>query len=201
VQRIAQAIGGSIGSTLNATLDPRRHAAALKRLPNRSFADTLHAILHNTVSPNQLRAGYKVNVIPSEAEALLDGRMLPGFDVASFLAEVQPRLGDGIAIEIVHTSPPLEVPADTPLFSAIEQQLTRSDPAAIVLPYMLTGATDAKLFAQLGTKCYGFAPMIIEPEAPFDGLIHGHDERITIAALAFGVRGLFETVRDFCSIG
>jgi len=201
VQRIAQAIGGSFGSTLSATLNPRLHAAALKRLPNPAFADTLHAILHNTVSPNQLRAGYKVNVIPSEAEAMLDGRMLPGFDVASFLAEVQPRLGDGIAIEIEHTSPPLEVPADTPLFNAIEQQLIRSDPAAIVLPYMLTGATDAKLFAQLGTKCYGFAPMIIEPESPFDGLIHGHDERITIAALAFGVRGLFETVRDFCSIG
>jgi len=163
-----------------------------------SFSDTLCAILHNTVSPNQIMAGHKVNVIPSEAEARLDGRMLPGFNVDSFLSEVRSRLGPGIEIEVEQTSPPLEVPVDTPLFKTIEQQLNRSDPGAIVLPYMMTGATDAKLFAQLGTRCYGFAPMKIDPGMAFDGLIHGHDERIAISTLAFGVRVLYETVRDFC---
>jgi acetylornithine deacetylase/succinyl-diaminopimelate desuccinylase-like protein len=199
IQRIAQAIGGSFGLMLNATLNPWLHDTAVRHLPMPAFVDTLHAILHNTVSPNQLRAGYKVNVIPSEAEAMIDGRMLPGFDAEAFLAEVQPRLGDGIEVAIEHTSPPLEVSADTPLFTAIEQHLHQADAEAIVLPYMLTGATDAKLFAQLGTQCYGFAPMKIEVDTPFDGLIHGHDERIAIDAFAFGVRTLFETVRDFCA--
>jgi acetylornithine deacetylase/succinyl-diaminopimelate desuccinylase-like protein len=198
VQRIARSIGGLTGLTLRAALNPVLHEAAVRALPRSSFADTLRAILHNTVSPNQITAGHKVNVIPSEAEARLDGRMLPGFNVDSFLSEVRSRLGPGIQIDVEQTSPPLEVPVDTPLFKTIEQQLNRSDPGAIVLPYMLTGATDAKLFARLGTRCYGFAPMKIDPGMAFDGLIHGHDERIAISTLAFGVRVLYETVRDFC---
>jgi acetylornithine deacetylase/succinyl-diaminopimelate desuccinylase-like protein len=199
VQRLAHAIGGPTGLLLSASLNPLLHEAALKAMPDRTFADSLHALLHNTLSPNQLNAGYKVNVIPSEAEATLDGRMLPGFETESFLAEVRSRLGEGFNLSIIHTSPPLEVSADTPLFKSIEQHLTRSDPGAIVVPYMLTGATDAKLFAQLGTQCYGFAPMRLRPDEAYDGLIHGHDERISIGALGFGVRVLFETVLDFCS--
>jgi len=199
IQRLAHALGGTTGLLLSAALNPLLHDAALRAIADRSFADGLHAILHNTLSPNQLNAGYKVNVIPSEAEALLDGRLLPGFDVESFLAEVRSRLGDIFDLSIVHTSPPLEVSADTPLFKTIEQHLTRSDPGASVVPYMLTGATDAKLFAQLGTQCYGFAPMWLRPDEAYDGLIHGHDERISITALGFGVRVLFETVLDFCT--
>ena len=198
VQGIARSIGGPTGLTLRAVLNPLLHEVAVRSLPRSSFADTLRAILHNTVSPNQLRAGHKVNVIPSEAEARLDGRVLPGFSVDSFLSEVRSRLGPGIEIDVEQTSPPLEVPVDTPLFKMIERQLNQSDPDAIVLPYMMTGATDAKLFAQLGTRCYGFAPMKIDPGMAFDGLIHGHDERIAISTLAFGVRVLYETVRDFC---
>ena len=81
VQRLARSVGGTTGMLLSAVLHPILHDAALKAIPDRSLADALHAIFHNTVSPNQLRAGYKANVIPSEAEAILDGRMLPGFDV------------------------------------------------------------------------------------------------------------------------
>jgi acetylornithine deacetylase/succinyl-diaminopimelate desuccinylase-like protein len=199
ISGLAKAIGGVPGRTLTATLDPRLHSMALKRLPFPAIANTFNAILHNTVLPSQLAAGYKANVIPSEAEAVLDGRFLPGFDVETFLAEVRPRLGPEIEITIEHSSPPLEVPADTPLYKTIEQQLIRSDPKATVLPYMLTGATDAKLFAQLGTRCYGFTPMRIEPEMVFDGLIHGHDERIALSAFTFGVRTLYDTVREFGS--
>ncbi len=198
VQRLARSLGGTTGMLLSAVLNPILHDAALKAIPDRVFADALHAIFHNTVSPNQLRAGYKANVIPSEAEAILDGRMLPGFDVEQFLAEIRPRLGDEIEITIEHTSPPLEVSAETPLFSLIEEQLARADPGAIAVPYMMAGATDAKIFAQLGTQCYGFAPLKLQPDTPFDGLIHGHDERISLDAFAFGVKVLYETVRDFC---
>ena len=125
-------------------------------MPDRALADALHAIFHNTVSPNQLRAGYKANVIPSEAEAILDGRILPGIDAAAFLAEIRPRLGEGIEITIEHTSPPLEVSSETPLFKLIEQQIARSDPGAIAVPYMMAGATDAKLFAQAGNAVLRF---------------------------------------------
>ncbi len=198
VQRLARSVGGTTGMLLSAVLNPILHDAALKAFPDRSLADALHAIFHNTISPNQLRAGYRANVIPSEAEAVLDGRMLPGFDVEQFLAEVRPRLGDEIEITIEHTSPPLEVSAETPLFRLIEQQLARADPGAIAVPYMMTGATDAKLFAKLGTQCYGFAPLKLQPDTPFDGLVHGHDERVSLDAFAFGVKVLYETVCDFC---
>jgi acetylornithine deacetylase/succinyl-diaminopimelate desuccinylase-like protein len=199
VSRLARAVGGTTGLLLSAVLNPLLHDAALKAFPDRPLAEALHAIFHNTVSPNQLRAGYKANVIPSEAEAILDGRLLPGFDPETFLAEIRPRLGDGIEISIEHTSPPLEVSSETPLFNAIEQQLTRSDPGAIVVPYMMAGATDAKLFAKLGTQCYGYAPLKLQPDTPFDGLIHGHDERVSLEAFAFGVKVFYETVRDFCA--
>jgi acetylornithine deacetylase/succinyl-diaminopimelate desuccinylase-like protein len=199
VQRLARSVGGTTGVLLSALLNPILHEAALKAIPDRSLADALHAVLHNTVSPNQLRAGYKANVIPSEAEAILDGRMLPGFDAESFLAEVRPRLGDEIEIAIEHTSPPLEVSAETPLFNLIEQQIARSDPGAIAVPYLMTGATDAKIFAKLGIQCYGFAPLRLQPDTPFDGLVHGHDERVSLEAFAFGVKVLYETVREFCS--
>jgi acetylornithine deacetylase/succinyl-diaminopimelate desuccinylase-like protein len=199
VQRLARSVGGTTGLFLSATLNPLLHDAALKAMPDRALADALHAIFHNTVSPNQLRAGYKANVIPSEAEAILDGRMLPGIDVEAFLAEIRPRLGEGIEIMIEHTSPPLEVSSETPLFKLIEQQIARSDPGAIAVPYMMAGATDAKLFAQLGTQCYGFAPLKLQPDTPFDGLVHGHDERVSLDAFAFGVQALYETVHDFCA--
>ena len=119
----------------------------------------------------------------------------PGMGSCSFCGVI---IQGWIEITIEHTSPPLEVSTETPLFNLIEQQLTRSDPGAIVVPYMMTGATDAKLFAKLGTQCYGFAPLKLQPGTPFDGLVHGHDERVSLDALAFGLQLLFETVRDFC---
>jgi len=199
IQRIAHTVGGATGLLLSATLNPLLHDAALRALPDRSLAESLHAILHNTASPTMLRAGRKVNVIPSDAEVWLDGRIVPGCDVDVFLAEVRSRLGEAFEITIEHVSPPLESSAETPLFKAIEQHLNAVEPDATVMPYMAAGASDAKLFAQLGIQCYGFAPMLIEPGEAYDGLIHGHDERITLKALAFGVRLLAQTVRDFCS--
>jgi acetylornithine deacetylase/succinyl-diaminopimelate desuccinylase-like protein len=97
-----------------------------------------------------------------------------------------------------HYSPPLEAPADTPLFRAIESTLQRHDSEGIAVPYLLNGATDAKLFSQLGIPCYGFSPLRLRPDEPFNHLIHAHDERVSIDALIFGVQVLYETVRHFC---
>ena len=198
IRRVADALDRPHSIRLRALLNPITHHIAATRIPGDGLGEGLRASLHNTVSPTQLTAGLKANVIPSEAEATLDGRLLPGFDCDSFLAELRPRLGDRIEISIDHYSPPLEVPADTPLFRAIESNLRRHDPGGIVVPYMLSGATDAKLFSQLGIRCYGFSPLKLRPDEPFDHLIHAHDERLSIDALSFGVQVLYETVRNFC---
>ncbi|HEY4691459.1 MAG TPA: M20/M25/M40 family metallo-hydrolase [Anaerolineae bacterium] len=198
IRRIAAALDTRRALSLRALLNPITYPLAAARMSSTGLGASLRASLHNTVSPTQLAAGTTPNVIPSVAEATLDGRLLPGFDQESFLAELRPRLGPRIEIEIEHYSPPLEVSADTPLFHAIESNLHRHDPQGIVVPYMLSGATDAKLFSQLGIKCYGFSPLRLRPDEAFDRLIHAHDERVSIDALAFGVQVLYETVRNFC---
>lgn len=198
IRRVADALSPVEAIGLRALLNPLTHHAAAARLPGDGLADGLRASLHNTVSPTQLAAGVKANVIPSEAEAVLDGRLLPGFDRESFLAELRPRLGDQIEIDVDHYSPPLEVPANTPLFHTIESTLKQHDPEGIAVPYMLNGATDAKLFSELGIQCYGFSPLRLRPDEPFNRLIHAHDERVSIDALVFGVQVLYQTVRNFC---
>jgi len=198
VRRVAVAIGQPRATALRALLNPVTHRTAAALMLGNGLGASLQASLHNTVSPTQLTAGVRANVIPSVAEATLDGRLLPGFDREAFLSELRPRLGPHIEIEVEHYSPPLEVSADTPLFRAIELRLNRHDPGGIVVPYMLNGATDAKLFSQLGIRCYGFSPLKLGPDEPFNHLIHAHDERVSIEALAFGVQVLYETVLDFC---
>ena len=198
VRRIADALEPLEALRMRALLNPLTHDLAAAGLHRNGFISGVRAILHNTVSPTGLNAGLKSNVIPSEAEATLDGRVLPGFDRESFLAELRPRLGRRIEIEVEHYSPPLEITADTPLFRAMEANLRQHDPDGIVVPYMLSGATDAKLFSQLGTRCYGFSPLKLRPDEPFDRLIHAHDERVSVEALTFGVQVLYQTVRHFC---
>jgi acetylornithine deacetylase/succinyl-diaminopimelate desuccinylase-like protein len=201
IRRVAGSIEGSQALALRMLLHPLTRRLAGMRPHNNSLSAGLHGLdpmLHNTITPTQLKAGVKVNVIPSEAQAALDGRLLPGFDLETFLDELRPRLGGNIEIEIDQYYPPLEAPSDTPLFRTIERNLLRSDPGGIVVPYLLSGATDAKLFSQLGMRCYGFSPMKLRADEPFDRLIHAHDERISVEALTFGVGVLYETVRDFC---
>ncbi len=197
IRRIAAVVDRPQAFGLRALLNPITHGLAA-RLSGDGLGESLRASLHNTVSPTQLAAGMKVNVIPSEAEATLDGRLLPGFECDTFLAELRPRLGPHVEIEVDHYSPPLEVPADTPLFRVIESSLRRHDPDGIAVPYLLSGATDAKLFSQLGMRCYGFSPLKLRPDEPFDHLIHAHDERVSVEALSFGVQVLYDTVRNFC---
>ncbi|HJW84114.1 MAG TPA: M20/M25/M40 family metallo-hydrolase, partial [Anaerolineae bacterium] len=198
IRRVSRALGGAQSLGLQALLNPITRPFAAARLPEGGVGAGLNPLLRNTVAPTQLKAGVKVNVIPSEAQAALDGRILPGFDRDSFLAELRPRLGREVEVEIDQYYPPLESSPDTPLFRAIESSLRRHDPDGIPVPYMLSGATDAKLFSQLGVRCHGFSPMKLAPGEPFDRLIHAHDERISLEALAFGVTVLYETVLNFC---
>jgi acetylornithine deacetylase/succinyl-diaminopimelate desuccinylase-like protein len=198
IRRVAEAIDGAQALAMRALLNPITRPFAAARLPDGGLGAGLNPMLRNTVSPTQLKAGLKVNVIPSEAQAALDGRVLPGFDREGFLAELRPRLGRNVEIEIEQYYPPLESSPDTPLFRAIESNVRQRDPDGMVVPYMLSGATDAKLFSRLGVQCYGFSPMKLTPDEPFDRLIHAHDERISLDALGFGVSVLYETVRNFC---
>jgi acetylornithine deacetylase/succinyl-diaminopimelate desuccinylase-like protein len=201
VRGLSAVLGGARGLALQALLNRVTHDKALDWLMAREpdQGRSLVGMFHNTATPTQLSAGQAPNVIPSTAEAVLDGRLLPGFDRSSFLAELMPLLGPDVEVQVIEYGAPLDMPVDTPLFRAMTAGLCRHDPAAIVLPYMLSGATDAKFAARLGIKSYGFSPLRLETGEPFGELIHGHDERVPVRALAFGVQVLYEVVRDFCS--
>jgi acetylornithine deacetylase/succinyl-diaminopimelate desuccinylase-like protein len=159
----------------------------------------LYATLHNTATPTGLKAGYKTNVIPGEAEVTIDGRTLPGFDTQSFLAELKEVMGEGLAYEVTLEAPPLEIPHDTSLYALLARTLQKHEPGAAVIPYMMPGATDAKYLAPLGVKSYGFAPIQLPPGFNYLGLFHSHDEHAPVAGLGWGVRVLYEAVKEYCA--
>jgi acetylornithine deacetylase/succinyl-diaminopimelate desuccinylase-like protein len=158
----------------------------------------LLAITRDTAVPTGLRAGQKINVIPSDAEARVDGRFLPGQTAEGFLHEVQHVLGQGYEIEPFDVTAPLEDPPGDPLYRSVVEVMGRHAPQAGILPTMLSGATDAKHVARLGTRCLGFGPLRVPPGFPSDSLVHGHDERIPIDGYVWGVQVLHDIVREFC---
>ncbi len=155
------------------------------------------ATVHDTANPTMLDAGYKANVIPSVAEAVVDCRVLPGRQEA-FEREVDELLGPDITREwVVPTAlPAWETGFDGELIDAMTAALRAEDPAARTVPYMLSGGTDAKAFNKLGMRCFGFSPLRLPPDLDFVSLFHGVDERVPIDALRFGARVLDRFLRS-----
>lgn len=202
VRGIAGEMGGVGGFILRLLLVPRVAPLVLRYLPmNSGTRSTFYAMFHNTIAPTLLNAGEKVNVIPSVAEAVVDARILPGENADTFLDQVRRVIGVGYELEVYNYGEPLEQPLDTPIWRLMVDTLQRHDPSARVVPYMLSGATDAKSLARLGIPCYGFSPMQLPPDLNFQSLAHGHDERIPISALRFGLPVLYEVVHDYARQG
>lgn len=151
-----------------------------------STSKFIAATLQNTSNPTVLEAGYKHNVVPGSAEALVDARTLPEQDerVAAKLAELA---GEKIRFELMNGGPSLEVPFSGVLVEQMVSALRAEDPDAVVLPYMLGGGTDNKHLAALGISGYGFAPLRLPADLDFTGMFHGVDERVPVDSLTFGV--------------
>jgi acetylornithine deacetylase/succinyl-diaminopimelate desuccinylase-like protein len=147
------------------------------------------ATLRNTANPTMLGAGYKLNVIPQEATAHVDGRYLPGYK-EEFLDTIDELLGPNVVREMVHEDIALETDWAGPLVEAMKSAITNEDDGARPIPYCLFGGTDDKSFSELGITGYGFSPLRLAPDLDFAGMFHGVDERVNIDALKFGVRVL-----------
>ena len=176
-------------------------AAATRELEvafgDETLARSVDAMLRDTVSPNVLHAGTKVNVLPGLAEAEIDVRTLPGTDQAAFLAGLQEQAGPSVEVESVLTMPPVEWPADAEIVRLMADAIRRADPDGTPVPMMITPGTDAKALATLGIPTYGFAPLRLEAEMPFLSLFHGHDERVPVSALRFGLPVLYDVVSRY----
>lgn len=156
----------------------------------------IQASLRSTSNPTVLQAGYKHNVIPDTAEALVDVRALPA-DQATILDQISAIVGDDIELEQVHSDIGLEVPFAGELVDAMTASLKRADPEARVLPYLLSGGTDNKSLARLGITGYGFAPLRLPADLDFPGMFHGVDERVPLEALDFGHAVLADLLRTY----
>ncbi|MFI6105173.1 M20/M25/M40 family metallo-hydrolase [Streptomyces sp. NPDC051310] len=162
----------------DALLGKLGHAAAL-----------VEPTIRNSSNPTMLHAGYKVNVIPGIATAHVDGRVLPGSDLE--FAETMDRLtGPDVDWEFQHQEIALQAPVDSPTYAKLRAALKHFEPDAHVVPFCMSGGTDAKHFARLGITGYGFAPLRLPLGFDYQALFHGVDERVPVEALHFGIRVL-----------
>ena len=154
-----------------------------------STARMIGATLQNTANPTMLEAGYKANVIPGTASAVIDGRFLPGYE-AELNETVRSIVGPDILIETVSHDIALEVDFDAPLVDAMKAAILAHDPEGIPVPYLMSGGTDNKALSEIGIVGYGFSPLRLPADLDFMSLFHGVDERVPIEGLRFGVRVL-----------
>jgi acetylornithine deacetylase/succinyl-diaminopimelate desuccinylase-like protein len=150
-------------------------------------ARMIGAVLRNSANPTGLSAGYKVNVVPGEAHALIDGRFLPGYE-DEFFATLAELTGEGIETSFVSHQSAISTPYSGDLVRSINQSILAEDPEAMVAPYLMSAGTDGKHWSKLGISCFGFAPLRLPADLDFTGLFHGVDERVPVDALEFGAR-------------
>ena len=154
-----------------------------------STARMIGATLQNTANPTMLDAGYKANVIPGTASAVIDGRFLPGYE-EELNSTIRAIVGPNIEIETISHDISLEVDFNSPLVDAMKAALLREDPEGIPVPYMMSGGTDNKALSELGIVGYGFSPLRLPADLDFMSLFHGVDERVPVDGIRFGVRVL-----------
>jgi acetylornithine deacetylase/succinyl-diaminopimelate desuccinylase-like protein len=145
------------------------------------------ATTRNTATPTVLAAGDKTNIIPAEASARLDIRILPGEDEAlrDGLREV---VGDGIEIREGRWWSATEAPVDAPIIGILQDAISHDDPDGVVVPYLLPASTDNKHFARLGIHGYGFVPLRVPRDFDVFAQFHAADERVPVDALHFSAR-------------
>jgi acetylornithine deacetylase/succinyl-diaminopimelate desuccinylase-like protein len=201
LEALASMQGRAGRAALPLLLHPRWSNLVLRRgVRDPSMVRLLSAVLRNTASPTVVHAGSKVNVIPGRAEAELDGRIAVGSSEAELLAELRALAGPDIELELLGPSrPPTVTPPGDELFDLLAAVVADHHPGAVAVPTITPGFTDAKFWSRLGTACYGFAPVRLEPTDPdFAGMFHGDDERVPVAGLKAGLRMLADAVARHC---
>lgn len=159
-----------------------------------SIGRIIGATVRNTANVTMLDAGYKANVIPEAAAAVVDGRFLPGAR-EHFLETMRNLVGDDIRIEVIENARAVETTFDGPLVDQMAAALRAHDEAAVPVPYLMSGGTDAKAFDEIGIRSFGFSPLLLPPEVDFFGMFHAVNERVPVSALKFGVRVLDRFLR------
>ena len=159
------------------------------------MARMIGATLQNTANPTMLEAGYKANVIPQSATAVIDGRFLPGME-DELNATIREIVGADISIQTITHDIALEVDFEGDLVDAMTRSILEFDPEGIPVPYLMSGGTDNKALSELGIIGYGFSPLKLPADLDFMALFHGVDERVPVEGLKFGVNVLENFLRN-----
>ena len=184
---------GKIAELTGDVYDPARASDLLKHIGGAS--KMIGATVTNTANPTMLNAGYKANVIPQHATAVVDGRFLPGYE-AELESTIKELVGSDATVEMLVRDKALEVDFAGPLVEAMSAALIAEDPEGIPVPYLMSGGTDNKALADLGIVGYGFSPLLLPADLDFFALFHGVDERVPVEGLKFGVRVLIRFLEN-----
>ncbi|MFN8454679.1 MAG: M20/M25/M40 family metallo-hydrolase [Anaerolineae bacterium] len=155
----------------------------------------LGPLLRNTINLTMLKSGQKSNIIPAQAEAKLDIRLLPGENPEAVLSDLRALINDpkvNLEVEdmpVTHPSSSL----NSEFYQALAATLNQVGPPGVVAPYLTPGATDSRFFRRAGMQAYGFMPMLLDSQEL--SRIHGVDERISTANLRWGIQVVFETLQ------
>lgn len=185
---------------------PRPQALVMRRLLDPRTADIavrligkpiLGRVIRNTVSTTIVHGGEKINVIPSEVELQLDGRILPGQTPADLVRELHDIVGTkGVHFEVVRHDPGPPEP-DLSQFRLLADVLRELDPDGIPVPMLQAGVTDARHLTRAGVQTYGFLPLRLPDDFELTPLIHAADERVPVDALQFGVDAIARVIERY----
>jgi len=176
-------------------LDPATADATVEALgpPGAIFG----RVTRNTVSPTILHGGETINVIPSEIEVQLDGRILPGQTPEDLIRELHDLIGhENVELEVVNYEPGPPEP-DLSQYELLASVIRELDPEAIPVPMLQAGVTDARHLARAGVQSYGFLPLRLPDDFVITPLIHNADERVPADALQFGVDAIARVIARY----
>ena len=194
VNAIADGLGGDMGNTLRQLLDPVHTDAVLDELGD--LGRQFDAILHNTASPNIVRGGDKINVVPGQVEIDIDMRVVPGFDPQEAMDEIRALVGEWGEVELMRHSAGKGY-LDMGLFDTLADVLLAGQEGAVAVPLLMSGGTDGRFFSELNIQTYGYLPMDLPEDFDFLSTVHAADERIPIEALQFGADKIYQVLGRF----
>lgn len=188
------ALPASMSHGVQGLLDPTTTDATLDGMG--SIGMLLDPLLHNTVSPTIVEGGHAINVIPSEITLKLDGRLLPGFTPDDGIQELRALVGDDVQLDVLrYDSYPTQI--DLSLYETLAGIMREADPEGTPVPYVLTGVTDGRHFAQLGIQNYGFTPLKLPDDDSLVRTVHDSDERVPVDAMDFGADCTYKLIQRY----
>jgi acetylornithine deacetylase/succinyl-diaminopimelate desuccinylase-like protein len=186
---------GELREQVASILDPTQTDAALDLLGDLGWQ--LDPLLHNNVNATMVRGGLKFNVIPTEIELDLDCRLLPGETSEGWLAELRAVLGDDCELAVIGEANPMPDFELDAFFETLCGVLREADPTCTPIPHLMTGSTDARNFARLGIRTYGFLPHNFREGVLYERAMHDADERVPVNALEFGTAAIHQAIERY----